>query len=124
MAALAALMEEILAGSRHEVQLRAAELSHEFRNPLAAIRTATELLGDLGGGNGGVADRECFLSMIEREVTRLERLLSGVRDLAALDREPAPRAVTPVALDALRALVSGSGSTALGGNQRHILRCP
>jgi two-component system sensor histidine kinase ChvG len=59
----------------------AADLSHEFKNPLAAIRTATDVLAEIEDPR----DRKRFLRMIERDTARLEHLLSGVRELAAID---------------------------------------
>lgn len=59
----------------------AADLAHEFKNPLAAIRAATEMLATAETGE----ERRRFLSLVEREVARLGRLLSGVQELTRLD---------------------------------------
>jgi two-component system sensor histidine kinase ChvG len=75
----------------------AADMSHEIKNPLAAIAGAAELLVDVDDP----ADRARFLALIQREVARLERLLDAVRDVSRLDAgletEPAP----PIDLAAL-----------------------
>ncbi|HEX6903106.1 MAG TPA: stimulus-sensing domain-containing protein [Thermoanaerobaculia bacterium] len=63
------------------VESFAADVSHEFKNPLAAIRSATELLAE----SEDPADRERFLGMVQREVARMERLLSGVREVSEID---------------------------------------
>ncbi len=63
------------------VESFAADVSHEFKNPLAAIRSATELLAE----SEDPADRERFLDMVQREVARMERLLSGVREITEID---------------------------------------
>lgn len=63
------------------VESFAADVSHEFKNPLAAIRSATELLAE----SEDPADRERFLGMVQREVARMERLLSGVREITEID---------------------------------------
>ena len=61
----------------------AADVSHEFRNPLAAIRTAAETVA----AADSIEDRERFRSMLLRDVDRLEGLVSGVRELARIDTE-------------------------------------
>jgi len=66
----------------------AADVAHEFRNPLAGIRTATEMASD----TDDTAARTRFLDMAQRDVARLERLLSDAREVsridALLEREP------------------------------------
>ncbi len=61
----------------------ASDVSHEFKNPLASIRSATELLADVQDP----ADRERMISIVVREVARMERLLSGVRDVTRADAD-------------------------------------
>jgi two-component system sensor histidine kinase ChvG len=59
----------------------AADVSHEFKNPLASIRAATELVrGETDGRR-----REELLSVVEREVARMENLLSRVREISRID---------------------------------------
>jgi two-component system sensor histidine kinase ChvG len=59
----------------------AADVAHEFKNPLASIRTAAEMVGQSERGE----DRERFLAMMLRDVDRLERLVSGAREAARID---------------------------------------
>jgi two-component system sensor histidine kinase ChvG len=59
----------------------ASDLSHEFKNPLASIRTATEMALDVDEPE----ERRRFLAMIQRDVMRLERLLSGAREISRID---------------------------------------
>jgi two-component system sensor histidine kinase ChvG len=59
----------------------AADVAHEFRNPLASIRTAAEMMTQPGSDG----ERERFASLLFRDVDRLERLVSGVRELARID---------------------------------------
>jgi two-component system sensor histidine kinase ChvG len=65
------------------VQSFAADVSHEFRNPLASIRTAGEMMV--------VADaqpeRQRFLDLLVRDVGRLERLVSGLREVAVVGEQ-------------------------------------
>lgn len=60
----------------------AADMSHEFKNPLAAIRSAAETVE----ASDDPEERQRFLSMMTRDVERLERLVSGLRELAHVDR--------------------------------------
>jgi two-component system sensor histidine kinase ChvG len=60
-----------------------ADVSHEFKNPLASIRTATEMLQVVDDD----ASRERFLRIIQQEVARMESLLSGIREVTQLDAE-------------------------------------
>ncbi len=59
----------------------ASDVSHEFKNPLASIRTATEVLSDVDDAG----QRRRFLRIVEREVARMERLLTGVREITRID---------------------------------------
>ena len=59
----------------------AADLSHEFKNPLASIRTAAEMAGQ----SDRAEDRERFLTLMLRDVDRLERLVTGAREAARID---------------------------------------
>jgi len=77
----------------------AADVSHEFKNPLASIRTATELLAEVEEP----AQRRRFLRMVERDVARLERLLSAVREVSLIDARLDEDEVEPVDLSALLA---------------------
>jgi len=59
----------------------ASDVSHELKNPLASIRTATEMLATVD--EPGQRDR--FVTIIEKEVARMEDLLSGLRDVSLID---------------------------------------
>lgn len=106
---LARALEELT--GRLERHLRfiesfASDVSHELKNPLASIRTATEMLGEVEDP----ADRRRFLEIAWREVARMEHLLSSVREIsridARLDAEPAEpvdlRELLPAVLDSVR----------------------
>lgn len=75
----------------------AADVSHEFKNPLASIRTAAEMLA----GSDDASERQRVLTMMTRDVDRLERLVSGVRELARIDAELAHDALEPVDVSVL-----------------------
>lgn len=61
----------------------AADVSHEFKNPLASIRTAAEIVATTDDR----AERDRFLQLLTRDVDRLDRLVSGVRELARIDAQ-------------------------------------
>ncbi len=59
-----------------------ADVSHEFKNPLAGIRSSVEMLSD---GECTGAERSQYAAAITDEVARLEQLLSKVRRLSLID---------------------------------------
>ncbi len=63
------------------IETFASDVVHELKNPLASIRNANEMLGDVSDP----ADRRRFVRVIEQEVARMERLLSGVREISMID---------------------------------------
>ena len=82
------------------VESFSSDVAHEFRNPLASIRSATELLAE----TDDPGERKELLETVEREVARMDRLLSGVREVSRLD---AGRDTEPVERVDLEALVRG-----------------
>ena len=71
----------------------ASDLAHEFRNPLASIRATTEVALD----ETDPEKRQRMLETIQGDVARLERLLSGAREISRIemlidreDREAVP----------------------------------
>jgi two-component system, OmpR family, sensor histidine kinase ChvG len=61
----------------------ASDVSHEFKNPLASIRTATEMLSTVESPE----DRARFLRITEMEIARMENLLAQVREITRIDTE-------------------------------------
>jgi two-component system sensor histidine kinase ChvG len=80
-----------------ETESFASDISHEFKNPLASIRAAVEMLGETSSAD----DRTRFVRIAESEIARMERLLSQVRDLTRLDRTIAVEEKTEVDVAAL-----------------------
>jgi two-component system sensor histidine kinase ChvG len=63
------------------IETFAGDVVHELKNPLASIRNANEMIADVDSP----ADRRRFVGVIEQEVARMERLLSGVREISMID---------------------------------------
>ena len=82
----------------------AADVSHEFKNPLASIRTAAEMLSE----TDDPAARRRFPAMIQGEVGRMERLLSGVAEMTRIDARLEAESQEPVPVgELLAALLVG-----------------
>lgn len=70
---------------RHSMERFVADLSHELKNPVSAIRAATEVLQE--GAGEDPAARARFLGRIGESVTRLEGLLHDLLALARLEAQ-------------------------------------
>ena len=73
-------------------QAFASDVNHEFKNPLAAIRSSTEVLMD----SSNVEEKKNFTQAIIDEVTHLERLLNGVRGISKIEGADLPKENIPV----------------------------
>lgn len=71
-----------------------SNVSHELRTPLANIKLYLSLLA-----KGRPEKREGYLSVLEREANRLEKLIQGVLDLSRLEARPDIPRREPVVLD-------------------------
>ncbi len=71
-----------------------SNVSHELRTPLANIKLYLSLLA-----RGRPEKRESYLSILEREASRLEKLIQGVLDLSRLETHPYALRIGPVVLD-------------------------
>lgn len=104
---LARTLDEL--GGRLDQQMRfastvVADVSHEFKNPLASIRGAAEMLAEVDDP----AERRRFAALLQGEIARLEKLLADVRDVTRIDQRVAEEARTPVALHAVLSGLLGS----------------
>lgn len=79
------------------IETFAADVSHEFKNPLASIRTAAEMLADVEEP----AQRKRFHRMVEQDIARMESLLSGVREITVIDAQLQTELRQPIDICAL-----------------------
>jgi len=79
------------------LQSFSADVSHELKNPLASIRTAAEMMADSDAPD----ERRRFFELMRRDVARLERLVSGLRDVARVEGQIEADAIAPVDVAAL-----------------------
>ncbi|MGI8853395.1 MAG: stimulus-sensing domain-containing protein [Methyloceanibacter sp.] len=81
----------------------AADVSHELKNPLTSLRSATETLPLAKNEDA----KQRLLEIIQHDVKRLDRLISDISDASRLDAELAREVATPVDMaELLRATVS------------------
>jgi two-component system sensor histidine kinase ChvG len=82
----------------------AADVSHEFKNPLASIRNATEMLSEVETPE----ERQRFLDVALAEIARMESLLSTVREITTIDSQLEEEETSVVALkDVIEGVVEG-----------------
>lgn len=108
-------LAERLDGQIKLLEAVAADVAHEFKNPLASIRTAAETIESVESAE----DRQRFIRMLLRDVDRLEALVDGVREFARIDAElsTAERQSVDV-VDLLRNIVTGRRMT--GASTLHL----
>jgi len=95
LSAALATMTARLAGHAAETAESAATLSHELKTPIAAIRGATELLAD-SWDTMTPEQRARFLTNIDADAERMQRLVSRLLALARLRAPTAPVEAVPV----------------------------
>ena len=93
------------------IEMFAADVAHELKNPLTSLRSAVETLPLARNENS----RSRLLSVIEHDVKRLDRLISDISDASRLDAELQRQDVAPVDLRRLlNTLTSVANETRLG----------
>jgi two-component system sensor histidine kinase ChvG len=90
-------MTQRLESHQQSTEAFASDVSHEFKNPLASIRMATEMLSQVDAP----AERSRFLRIAESEIARMENLLSQVRDITMIDAEIQKEERAPIDINAL-----------------------
>jgi two-component system, OmpR family, sensor histidine kinase ChvG len=93
------------------IEMFAADVAHELKNPLTSLRSAVETLPLARNENS----RARLLAVIEHDVKRLDRLITDISDASRLDAELQRQDVAPVDLRRLlTTLTSVANETKLG----------
>src|SRR5437764_10570630 len=104
-------MTDALYNRIEAIEMFAADVSHELKNPLTSLRSAVETL-PLARAE---TSRSRLLAVIEHDVKRLDRLISDISDASRLDAELQRQDMTPVNLRRLLStLTSVANETRLG----------
>src|SRR5260221_700796 len=119
--ALARALGELTRRTNDHIQLLqafSADVSHELKNPLASIRTAAEMMADADTAE----ERRRFQDLMVRDVARLERLVSGLRDVARVEGQIEADVTEAIDLHALLSeLVASFESTVLNGAHLELI---
>ena len=101
------------------IEMFAADVAHELKNPLTSLRSAVETLPLARNENS----RARLLAVIEHDVKRLDRLISDISDASRLDAELQRQDMAPVDLRRLlTALAAVANETRRGNNVTVELR--
>jgi two-component system, OmpR family, sensor histidine kinase ChvG len=104
-------MTEALYNRIEAIEMFAADVAHELKNPLTSLRSAVETLPLARSENS----RARLLAVIEHDVKRLDRLISDISDASRLDAELQRQDAAPVDLRRLlTTLTSVANETRLG----------
>jgi two-component system sensor histidine kinase ChvG len=106
-------MTDALYNRIEAIEMFAADVAHELKNPLTSLRSAVETLPLARNENS----RSRLLAVIEHDVKRLDRLISDISDASRLDAELQRQDVAPVDLRRLlTTLTSVANETRLGND--------
>jgi two-component system sensor histidine kinase ChvG len=87
-------MTDALYNRIEAIEMFAADVAHELKNPLTSLRSAVETLPLARSEHS----RARLLAVIEHDVKRLDRLISDISDASRLDAELQRQDMTPVDL--------------------------
>jgi two-component system sensor histidine kinase ChvG len=120
--ALARALGELTRRTNDHIELLqsfSADVSHELKNPLASIRTAAEMMADADSPE----ERDRFRDLMVRDVARLERLISGLRDVARVEGQIEADVSEAIDLGGLMGeLVASVNATVPGGIRVELAR--
>jgi len=106
-------MTDALYNRIEAIEMFAADVAHELKNPLTSLRSAVETL-PLARND---SSRARLLAVIEHDVKRLDRLISDISDASRLDAELQRQDMAPVDLRRLlTALASVANETRRSNN--------
>jgi two-component system, OmpR family, sensor histidine kinase ChvG len=104
-------MTDALYNRIEAIEMFAADVAHELKNPLTSLRSAVETLPLARNEHS----RSRLLAVIEHDVKRLDRLISDISDASRLDAELQRQDMAPVDLRRLlNTLVTVANETKLG----------
>ncbi len=104
-------MTDALYNRIEAIEMFAADVAHELKNPLTSLRSAVETLPLARNENS----RTRLLAVIEHDVKRLDRLISDISDASRLDAELQRQDMAPVDVRRLlTTLTSVANETKLG----------
>jgi len=104
-------MTDALYNRIEAIEMFAADVAHELKNPLTSLRSAVETLPLARNENS----RKRLLGVIEHDVKRLDRLISDISDASRLDAELQRQDMAPVDMRRLlTTLASVANETKLG----------
>ena len=104
-------MTDALYNRIEAIEMFAADVSHELKNPLTSLRSAVETM-PLARNE---TSRARLLAVIEHDVRRLDRLISDISDASRLDAELQRQDMAPVDLRRLlTTLASVANETRIG----------
>ncbi|MGJ4926617.1 stimulus-sensing domain-containing protein [Bradyrhizobium sp. HKCCYLS2038] len=104
-------MTDALYNRIEAIEMFAADVAHELKNPLTSLRSAVETLPLARNDNS----RARLLAVIEHDVRRLDRLISDISDASRLDAELQRQDMTLVDLRRLlTTLTSVANETKIG----------
>ncbi len=110
-------MTEALWRRMDEIENFAADVSHEIKNPLTSLRSAVEAAARLKDPE----QQRKFMTIIQDDVGRLDRLISDISDASRLDAELSRAETEPVNVGAmLETLVEIYRTTAGDGLGIHL----
>lgn len=105
---------------RHQTLLEsfASDVSHELKNPLAAIRGVLDVLPEVDDP----AEHARFIGMATADVARLEQLITSLRDVALIDsRLDDPGEETVAVASLVRAAIERRALATNGSGPRFVL---
>ena len=106
-------MTDALYNRIEAIEMFAADVAHELKNPLTSLRSAVETMPLARNENS----RARLLAVIEHDVKRLDRLISDISDASRLDAELQRQDMTSVDLRRLlTALTTVANETRRGNN--------
>jgi two-component system sensor histidine kinase ChvG len=106
-------MTDALYNRIEAIEMFAADVAHELKNPLTSLRSAVETLPLARSENS----RARLLAVIEHDVKRLDRLISDISDASRLDAELQRQDTAPVDVRRLlNTLTSVANETRLGND--------